>query len=73
MWELRLCIACHAGDAVTDGTMYLWKGFVSLILGAYFEKRMAWYPVVRPDHLLCRPRWMHSRRLCISSARQTPA
>ena len=40
--------ACHAGDAVTDGTMLLWKGFVSLILGAYFEKRMAWYPVVRP-------------------------
>ncbi len=41
-------MACHAGNAVTDGTMYLWKGFVSLILGAYFEKRMAWYPVVRP-------------------------
>ena len=41
-------MARHAGDAVTDGTMYLWKGFVSLILGAYFEKRMAWYPVVRP-------------------------
>ncbi|CAL5225303.1 g8104 [Coccomyxa viridis] len=35
------------GNAVTDGTMNLWKGFVSLILGAYFEKRMAWYPVDR--------------------------
>jgi hypothetical protein len=27
--------------------MTLWKGFVSLILGAYFEKRMAWFPVDR--------------------------
>ncbi|CAK0735851.1 hypothetical protein CVIRNUC_000650 [Coccomyxa viridis] len=35
------------GDPVTDGTMLSWKGFVSLILGAYFEKRMAWYPVDR--------------------------
>ena len=40
-------LACHAGNPVTDGTMLSWKGFVSLILGAYFEKRMAWYPVVR--------------------------
>lgn len=44
---------CNTGDAVTDGTMYLWKGFVSLILGAYFEKRMAWYPVVRPVRFYC--------------------
>lgn len=35
---------------MTDSTMLLWKGFVSLILGAYFEKRMAWYPVVRASH-----------------------
>ena len=41
-------MACAAGDAVTDGTMLLWKGFVSLIASAYFENRMAWYPVVRP-------------------------
>ena len=27
--------------------MNLWKGFVSLILAAYFEKRMAWFPVDR--------------------------
>ena len=43
-------LACHAGDPVTDGTMLSWKGFVSLILGAYFEKRMAWYPVVGLTH-----------------------
>ena len=27
--------------------MTLWQGFVSLILAAYFEKRMAWFPVDR--------------------------
>ena len=32
---------------MTDATLKLWKGFVSLILIAYFEKRMAWFPVDR--------------------------
>lgn len=35
------------GNPVTDATLELWRGFVSLILSAYFEKRMAWYPVDR--------------------------
>ena len=46
----QTALSCHAGDPVTDGTMLSWKGFVSLILGAYFEKRMAWYPVVGLTH-----------------------
>ncbi|KAK9916974.1 hypothetical protein WJX75_009376 [Coccomyxa subellipsoidea] len=35
------------GVPVSDATLNLWRGFVSLILSAYFEKRMAWYPVDR--------------------------
>lgn len=36
-----------SGVPVSDATLNLWRGFVSLILSAYFEKRMAWYPVDR--------------------------
>lgn len=40
-------VSCDAGVPVTDATLNLWRGFVSLILTAYFERRMAWYPVDR--------------------------
>ena len=32
---------------MSEATLKLWRGFVSLILSAYFEKRMAWFPVDR--------------------------
>ena len=40
-------VAFPSGVPVSDATLNLWRGFVSLILSAYFEKRMAWYPVDR--------------------------
>lgn len=33
--------------AVTEPTLALWRGFVTLICTAWFEKRMAWYPLDR--------------------------
>ena len=49
MTPMKSAASCclHAGDPVSEATMNLWKGFFSLILGAYFEKRMAWFPVDR--------------------------
>ncbi|GMH33722.1 hypothetical protein BSKO_01556 [Bryopsis sp. KO-2023] len=35
------------GEAVSEVTLREWKGFVSLIVDAYFNKRMSWYPVDR--------------------------
>lgn len=31
-----------AGEAVSDETLKLWAGFVTMIVDAYFNKRMAW-------------------------------
>lgn len=36
-----------AGKAVSEETFQLWFGFVSMIVDAYFNKRMAWYPIER--------------------------
>lgn len=35
------------GSAVSEETLAIWKGFVSLIVNAYFEQRMSWYPIDR--------------------------
>jgi len=32
---------------LSDETLAAWKGFVGMIVHAYFERRMAWYPVDR--------------------------
>lgn len=37
----------HADPPMTDRTRLKWAGFVGLICNAYFERRMASYPVDR--------------------------
>lgn len=36
-----------SGSAVTEETLQTWRGFVSMIVNGYFDKRMAWFPLDR--------------------------
>lgn len=38
---------CCAAPVLTDATRARWQGFVALICNAYFEKRMASFPIDR--------------------------
>ncbi|CAD7695993.1 unnamed protein product [Ostreobium quekettii] len=47
MLSHRSVVRWGTGKAVSDESLGAWKGFVSMIVSAYFDKRWAWYPIDR--------------------------
>ena len=47
MLSHRSVVRWGTEKAISDESLQEWKGFVSMIVTAYFEKRWAWYPIDR--------------------------